>query len=510
MTDENKTRVFSTWNYDITDKELLILSGYYMKQPIKDSTLKVTSDINMINWSERNELTGKHYTVYTLFDADGKLNEPAFNFFKTEEISGKFYYSGITEDDLRAVFKSNVSDKTDKQHFEHKLKLAENFLKDNYIDVNDVSNVDIMKIRLEKLFSEVHLRHSYNSFKRNLKLENEKIERIDDVQKVDASGSNGNKGTFTIHKTNGKEKKMFIKYNHFHTELGSFNGDLIVNKLFNGKKTRGIAVPKFVNDERETGKIAFTISKEYDTDLHILIDNIANGTVSLSTNEENKIVADLICGVHQLFKKNVANSDLKLDNIFIDKDKNAYIGDWGTLREKIDEIQELHCNLGHRAPESTYTNIGIPRKNEIWGMGLIFYRLFAKDNSTNMLVNVMNTIRNSENAQTCQTKINDMIDKDDRISNEQKDFLKKVLVAEYSQRPDIEMVAKLAKDILGIDSIPLREDFVPIKKPAIALQKKEPDRRTIIQMETAKKIQEKKKAETSPNLKPKQVQRERF
>ncbi|GMO56848.1 MAG: hypothetical protein Ta2D_02060 [Rickettsiales bacterium] len=519
MTDENKTRVFA-WNEDITDRELLIFSILLIDKWDEEGTTKVDTDIAIKQVLDKD---GKLKSVIThdgygapLYDTNGKINNIAFKLLKSL-ISENLDYN-ITENDFKTFFISNIPNKTDEEYFEHKIKAIENHFKENYINLNDSSKPDIIMKKARAFLLDTANRQKYNLLKRGVnQLENEKIKGIDDVKELDdAAGINGDKGTFTMHKTNGKDKKMFAKYNHIHDENTSFDNDLLINKLFNGKKTRGIAVPKFVNNEKETGKIAFSISREYDTDLLNLIYNIANGFIFLSENEENKIVADLIYGVHQLSKKNIAEGDLKPENIFIDGDKNAYIGDWGLLRENADKAQKLYCNEAHLAPEA-YANdkIAVPKENEIWSIGAVFYDLFTKDYDA--WIDLCKAIDTSANFITCQIQINDIIDNDYRILYKQKDFLKKVLIADPRQRPDIEMVAKLAKDILGIDSIPLKEDdFVPIKKPAIApiipapIQKKEPDRRSRTQIETPKKIQENKRAETSPILKPKQVERERF
>ena len=106
---------------------------------------------------------------------------------------------------------------------------------------------------------------------------------------------------------------------------------------------------------------------------------------------------EICLGLEEIHSKNLIHRDLKPDNIFLTKERQLKIGDFG-ISKKINNINEYAKTqvgtLSYMAPEiikgEFYNN-----KVDIWSLGCIIYELCTldycfKSNSIDKLINDIN------------------------------------------------------------------------------------------------------------------------
>ncbi|CAD2099267.1 NIMA related kinase 2, putative [Plasmodium vinckei brucechwatti] len=109
---------------------------------------------------------------------------------------------------------------------------------------------------------------------------------------------------------------------------------------------------------------------------------------------ESKIrrwLLQIITAIKFIHDKKLIHRDLKCNNIFLDENEKAKIGDFGLakLLEKTDQSNTLCGTIGYMAPE-VCKNIPYSYAADIWSIGVILYELIAlrhpfKSKNGNML-----------------------------------------------------------------------------------------------------------------------------
>lgn len=96
----------------------------------------------------------------------------------------------------------------------------------------------------------------------------------------------------------------------------------------------------------------------------------------------------MVEGVRELHNLNIVHRDLKMDNIFIDKDENAFIGDLGLACFK-DDLKKKNFKVVGTRGYFSYEMVQICRGNgdireydekvDIWNLGIILYEMIFGD-----------------------------------------------------------------------------------------------------------------------------------
>lgn len=88
----------------------------------------------------------------------------------------------------------------------------------------------------------------------------------------------------------------------------------------------------------------------------------------------------ILLAIDFLHKRNIAHRDIKPENIFLDKDFNVKVGDFGVSRYlKKDELCSTICGtLVYVAPEIINSKRYDPKKADIWSLGILLYVMCTK------------------------------------------------------------------------------------------------------------------------------------
>lgn len=90
-------------------------------------------------------------------------------------------------------------------------------------------------------------------------------------------------------------------------------------------------------------------------------------------------VSAVLNGLSHLHAERFLHRDIKPSNIYLNDDKQAVIGDFGSLKvvpEGADEIPSSSHSILYRPPESVLHNT-YTRKGDIYQMGIVFYQLLG-------------------------------------------------------------------------------------------------------------------------------------
>ncbi len=82
----------------------------------------------------------------------------------------------------------------------------------------------------------------------------------------------------------------------------------------------------------------------------------------------------------ELHRHFIIHRDLKLQNIFVDKEGNCIIGDLGISTKSVDKASSFVRTVICSAPEviSCEKKLSYNDKVDVWGMGIIAYQLFNR------------------------------------------------------------------------------------------------------------------------------------
>jgi hypothetical protein len=98
---------------------------------------------------------------------------------------------------------------------------------------------------------------------------------------------------------------------------------------------------------------------------------------SFTTNEYIKYAYQLASVLDYLHKDGYYHNDLKLDNLFLDKEKNLILGDFSiSFSTLIDIPSEVHANV-YRIPEEEDKN-KLSTRNDIWAYACVLHTMIYK------------------------------------------------------------------------------------------------------------------------------------
>ena len=109
-----------------------------------------------------------------------------------------------------------------------------------------------------------------------------------------------------------------------------------------------------------------------------MLEKIASETISLE--RALKWITQVAVALHSLHEKNHIHRDVKPENIFIDENDNAHLGDLGTVSLKLVTRSGIGSD-GYVAPEvikaaDDYSNeLTYDDKADVWSLGRIFGEL---------------------------------------------------------------------------------------------------------------------------------------
>ncbi|OHT13568.1 CAMK family protein kinase [Tritrichomonas foetus] len=124
----------------------------------------------------------------------------------------------------------------------------------------------------------------------------------------------------------------------------------------------------------------------YLTDVIVVVmDYCANGDLltfliqkgRLLPNLQKRLFFQIANAVNYLHSKNYAHRDLKLENIFIDSNCNAKLGDFGlTIETNDNSLLSTFCGtMYYAAPEVLMLQKYDGKKSDIWSLGIVLYSM---------------------------------------------------------------------------------------------------------------------------------------
>ncbi|WEW59303.1 Cell cycle serine/threonine-protein kinase cdc5/MSD2 [Emydomyces testavorans] len=142
---------------------------------------------------------------------------------------------------------------------------------------------------------------------------------------------------------------------------------------------------------RHPNIVTFYRAFAFETNTYVVLEICPNGSVMemvkrrkcLSLPEVRRFMIQLCGAVKYLHKRNVAHRDLKMGNLFLDRNMNIKVGDFGLaaiiLTEKDEKRRKTLCGTpNYIAPEVLDKNKGgHTQKVDIWSLGVIFFAMLT-------------------------------------------------------------------------------------------------------------------------------------
>ena len=191
-------------------------------------------------------------------------------------------------------------------------------------------------------------------------------------------------------------------------------------------------VDSFIDNEH------FNIVMEYcdNKDLKSFINIHKNNNELINEEVIYNIILDMCCGIKEIHSKNLIHSDLKPENIFISKDYEIKIGDFGINIMNCAKTQKGIFN--YMAPE-IINDQEYNKKVDIWSLGCILYELltlnlcFGCANIEKLIQDIMKNNHGTIDANIYNKEWNNIIDL--------------LLKIDYNERPEINEVINRIKKI---------------------------------------------------------------
>ncbi|EER28441.1 polo-like serine threonine protein kinase, putative [Coccidioides posadasii C735 delta SOWgp] len=177
----------------------------------------------------------------------------------------------------------------------------------------------------------------------------------------------------------------------------SRNGRLFAMKVVKSEMPQRKMAEKFRTElqihskMRHPNIVTFYRAFAFETNTYVILEMCPNGSVMemvkkrrcLSLPEVRRFMIQLCGAVKYLHKRNVAHRDLKMGNLFLDRNMNIKVGDFGLaaiiLSEKDEKRRKTLCGTpNYIAPEVLDKNKGgHTQKVDIWSLGVIFFAMLT-------------------------------------------------------------------------------------------------------------------------------------
>ncbi|KAI2211200.1 Cell cycle serine/threonine-protein kinase cdc5/MSD2 [Ophidiomyces ophidiicola] len=142
---------------------------------------------------------------------------------------------------------------------------------------------------------------------------------------------------------------------------------------------------------RHPNIVTFYRAFAFETNTYVILEICPNGSVMemvkrrkcLTLPEVRRFMIQLCGAVKYLHRRNVAHRDLKMGNLFLDRNMNIKVGDFGLaaiiLSEKDEKRRKTLCGTpNYIAPEVLDKNKGgHTQKVDIWSLGVIFFAMLT-------------------------------------------------------------------------------------------------------------------------------------
>ncbi|KAM0681373.1 hypothetical protein GINT2_000575 [Glugoides intestinalis] len=147
--------------------------------------------------------------------------------------------------------------------------------------------------------------------------------------------------------------------------------------------------------------------------------NIFNLTAPLQKEKAVEYIKQIVNGVAYIHSKKIIHNDIKPENIFVDKNDNIKIGDFGGSIFSSTDIKSIAGTHGYMAPEVFYFRK--PSINaDIWSLGNVFCEVFLGKRSKYVYTEMVNEntfdyIKNSNLEENWKKLILEMLQNNPRI-----------------------------------------------------------------------------------------------
>ena len=153
-------------------------------------------------------------------------------------------------------------------------------------------------------------------------------------------------------------------------------------------------------------------------------------SVSKTFSEEQSkfYLCELLCGLVYLHKNGIIYGDLKLENILIEDNGHLMLTDFGISTTILDNQKELVGTIVYFSPELIKDKLRC-QENDIWALGILFYELLVGSLPWQSM----------SRYEACKSNINTTLELEEQNCN---DFLQRILVKDYKQRPRCKDIMK--------------------------------------------------------------------